>query len=129
MRLVRLDPTTPAWSALIALGAGEYLGEKPDTEFWAICAPEPIGVLGFEQLSGDACECDLWVRPDVRGRWWTRSFYSMLLGIGFAKAKTIIAAVMEGSASHRMVERLGWEKYCQQGGLSYYHICKERLNG
>lgn len=129
MRLTRLDPSMPEWSALIAMGAGDYLGEKPNTDFWAICGAEPIGVLAFEQLFGDACECHLWVREDQRGRWWTRAFYSMLLGIGFSKARMIIAAVEQGSASYRIVKRLGWEMYCQQSGLSYYRICKERLHG
>lgn len=110
------------------MGAGDFLGEKDASEFWAILTPEPIGVLGFEQLTPDACECELWVKEDVWGRWWSRAFYSMLLGIGFSKAKTIIAAVEQGSASHRMVERLGWKMYCQQDGLSYYQIHKERLH-
>jgi len=128
MKLVRITPQSPDWPALLSMGAGDFLGEKNASEFWAICTPDPIGVLGFEQLTPDACECELWVRRDMRGRWWTRAFYSMLLGIGFARAKTIIAAVVEGSESHRIVERLGWKKYCQRGELSYYHIHKERLH-
>ena len=129
MRLARITPQSPEWTALISMGAGDFLGEKDGVELWAICTTGPIGVLGFEQVSDDVCECDLWVREDMRGLWWTRAFYAMLLGIGFSRAKTIIAAVEEGSASHRIVERLGWKMYCQQDGLSYYQICKERLHG
>lgn len=128
MKLTRISHSSPEWLLLFSMGAGDFLGEKDSTEFWAVCAPEPIGVLGFEQLSPDACECELWVREDLRGRWCTRSFYPMLLGIGFSKANTIIAAVERGSASHGMVKRWGWKMYCQQDGLSYYQIHKESLH-
>lgn len=128
MKLTRIDSKSTEWHLLLFMGAGEFMGDKPRTEFWAICMPEPIGVLGFEKLSDDACECDLWVTEDRRGRWWSRAFYAMLLGIGFSKSRAIIAAVEEGSASHRIVKRLGWKMYCQQDGLSYYQIHKESLH-
>jgi hypothetical protein len=129
MNLVRIVPQSPEWQSLAASGAGEFLGDKAGVELWAICREQPIGVVGFEQISDEVCEWHLWVIESVRGRWWTRSFYSMILGIAFSKASMLVAAVMEGSPSHRIVERLGWNKYCQRDGLSYYSICKERLHG
>lgn len=129
MRLVRIYPHSPEWSALIEMGATEFVGEKDASEFWAILSPDPIGVLGFEQISPEVCECELWVKPEVRGRWWSRSFYAMLLGIGFSKAETLVASVEPGSASHALVERLGWKKYCQQGELSYYRITRKDCMG
>ncbi|TBH23641.1 hypothetical protein ELG64_09050 [Rhizobium leguminosarum] len=125
MKLSRLLPNTPEWEALLALGADEYIGVKEGCDFWAICKPEPIGVVAFEFIAPRIKETHFWVAPERRKRWWTREFYRLFLGIAFADADVMVAAVEDGSSSHRLVMGLGWEKYCQRGRVSYHQITRK----